>query len=151
MKRQKAGVGKVNRVAEQKQALGLRKSGATYAEIAEQLKISEPTAWRRVQRALKAIAKLSAKEAEEVKILELARYDFYLRSLDKKIRAGDEKSVRVALVVSERRSRLLGLDQPIKVEVDLDKVDALLRRAAAGDEEAKAKLRELSKKLPRGA
>ena len=118
MNRQKAGVDKAKRIAEQKEALDLRKSGATYAEISDQLELSEATAWRRVQSSLKAIAKLTAKEAEVVKTLELARYDFYLRSLDPKIREGDEKAIRVAVVVSERRARLLGLDEPSKITID---------------------------------
>lgn len=147
MASQKISPTKAKKLSEEKQALGLRKSGATYAEISDQLKISEATAWRRVQSALKAITKLSAKEAEDVKVLELARYDFYLRSLDPKIRLGDPRAINTALTVSERRARLLGLDAPEKHTLTLDTIDALRIKALAGDKDAAAELRRMKKEL----
>lgn len=134
------------RADEARQALAMRKSGASYEEISRSLtkklgySISTPTAWRRVQSALKAIVKLSAKDAEKVKVLELARYDFYLRNLDPGIRMGDPRAINTALGISKRRAELLGLDAPEVVKID---IPALLLKAKAGGEDGEEAAQEL--------
>jgi hypothetical protein len=95
-------------------ALELRKAGATYAAIAEQLGYASPEGARKaVSSALKATLRDSA---DELRQLEQERLDALLLGLWRRAASGDEKAARVALGVSKRRSELLGLDRKPRPE-----------------------------------
>lgn len=89
-------------------ALNLRRSGATYQQIAEQLGYANRgMAYRIVSEEL---AKVTAEPAEALLQLELDRLDTMLLGLWPKARTGHAESVRAVLRIMERRSRYLGLD-----------------------------------------
>ena len=91
------------------EALKLRKSGATYEEIAKKLGLSGRTsAFECVQRAIRDITKEPAKDVLE---LEVARLDAMLAGLWEKATDGDDKAVTSALRIMDRRAKYLGLDQ----------------------------------------
>ena|SRR5699024_453721 len=91
------------------EALKLRKSGATYDEIAKQLGLSGRTsAFQCVQRAIRDITKEPAKDVLE---LEVARLDAMLAGLWDKATDGDDKAVNSAIRIMDRRAKYLGLDQ----------------------------------------
>lgn len=97
--------------AENKQrALELRKAGATYEQIGQQLGMTRQSAHKAVKTALESIAKESSEEAAEVLVLELERLDQMLTGLWVSARQGNVASVDRVLRIMERRSRLLGLD-----------------------------------------
>lgn len=119
----------------QKRALELRKRGLTFDAIATQLGYSDRSAARHAIRA--AIAEITREPAEEVKKLELERLDaLYVSAMaivdaapvipDDEDADPDEAydaamktrldAIRTALKVSERRSKLEGLDAPVKVQ-----------------------------------
>ena len=58
-------------------------------------------------------------EATEVRALELGRLDAMLEGLWSRVREGSPPAVSAAVRVSERRSRLLGLDAPIATRSEL--------------------------------
>jgi hypothetical protein len=97
------------------QALELRKAGASYRTIAEQL------GYRGVSGAFKAVTsalKATLKEpAEELRTLELERLDAMLLPLWRRVQNGDEKAVDRVLRIAERRAKLLGLDAPTRREL----------------------------------
>ena len=96
-------------------ALELRKAGATYRAIAEQLGYAQPRgAHKAVSSALKATLR---EPAEELRTLELERLDAMALALWRRAQAGDEKAVDRCLRIMERRARLLGLDAAAKTEV----------------------------------
>lgn len=109
-------------------ALALRRSGATYAQIAKELDCSRSTANELFHQALAAIPK---ENAEAVLKLELERLDRDLRRceaaqdmLEAKVRGGDVKAAKAmaSMMVSscriqERRAKYLGLDAPTKQEI----------------------------------
>ena len=96
------------------QALELRKAGATYQAIADQLGYSNARgAHKAVASALKATLR---EPADEVRDLEVARLDAMLLPLWWRVQQGDERAVDRALKIMERRARLLGLDAPSKSE-----------------------------------
>src|SRR5690348_15954092 len=100
----------------EKKALQLRKAGASYRAIGEQLSISHEQVRRDVEQALSYIRDDVAQDARKLRDLELARLDDWLMRLDTKLRNGDERAIMTALRISERRSKLLGLDAPVKVQ-----------------------------------
>ncbi len=96
-----------------KQALELRKSGATYQVIADQLGYkTRDSARKAIYSALKDITRESA---EDVRTLEIARLDALMLALWPKARQGNETSVDRILRIMERRAKLIGLDSPTKI------------------------------------
>jgi len=98
------------------QALELRKAGATYRQIAAQLGTSAHTAFDDVQAELRELRTQTKQEAEDLRHLELQRCDAMTEGLWKDVKNGSAKAVLAAVRVSERRSRLLGLDAATKNE-----------------------------------
>ncbi|WP_280244948.1 MULTISPECIES: helix-turn-helix domain-containing protein [Nocardia] len=88
-------------------ALKLRKSGATYRQIGEQLGVSISTAHEYVRDAL---AEVTKEPAETVLALELERLDGMLLGIAKQANSGDLKAIDRALRIMVRRDRLTGLD-----------------------------------------
>jgi hypothetical protein len=97
------------------QALELRKAGATFQMIADQLGYRSPSgAHKAVVSALRATLR---EPAEELRELELTRLDAMLLSLWRRVQAGEERAIDRALRIMERRARLLGLDAPTRGEL----------------------------------
>lgn len=99
-------------------ALGLRRNGATYGQIAEALEVSVATAHRYVKQALDALEQETKETATEIRNLELERLDYMLRVLaplvEQAAKDGDYRPMQMQLRVQERRARLLGLDAATK-------------------------------------
>jgi hypothetical protein len=94
-----------------REALELRKAGATYQQIADKLGISLSGAGVCVSRAMDAL-RLEVKEAaQQVLELELDRLDHMLLGLWDKARRGDTAAIDRVLKIQERRAKYLGLDQ----------------------------------------
>jgi len=97
------------------EALKLRLTGASYAQVAQHLGISRPNAYRHVQDALAEIREHYHEAAHEVMQLDLARLDQWLLECVRKIKAGDMGAVDRGIKIMERRAKLLGLDAPTKI------------------------------------
>lgn len=125
------GRGASERAAERRrEALELRKAGATYRQIGRQLHVSGKTAYKDVQRELAVIAKERGKVAEDVLGLELERLDAMQLALSRKVGGGDDRSITTALRVMERRAALVGLDKPKEINVNVhERVEASLKDA----------------------
>jgi hypothetical protein len=99
-----------------RQALELRKSGATYAQIRDAVGYrSTASAYQAV---VSALRELTREPAEEVLRLELARLDRLLLAVWPRAIQGDDRAIRSAVAVLERRAKLLGLDAPARVELE---------------------------------
>ena len=101
------------------EALRLRSSGMTYSRIAEALGISKSHAYYRVQNALAAIP---AEAVDEYRRLENERLDQLLevamaKALDPEAKGGALFAIDRVLAIQDRRTKLLGLDAPIRHEV----------------------------------
>ena len=101
-------------IERQSRALELRKRGYRYRAIASELQVSVRTAYSDVQTVLAEVNALVGKQAEDVRALELERYDGYLRSLQPLIDGSDLaaklRAIGLALGVAARRAKLLGID-----------------------------------------
>ena len=96
-----------------RQALELRKGGASFPEIARRLDFKGPGA------AYKAIARTLNRTlqepAEHVRKLELERLDRLFLAIWPRAKRGDLQAIEKALSISQRRAKLLGLDAPDKI------------------------------------
>ena len=109
----KASKNRISAAKKQAQALALRAAGASYETIAFQLGYASPSgAYKAVSSALR---KTLEEPAAELRTLELNRLDGYLLVISPEVRRGNLKAIDRALKISERRSKLLGLDQAIEV------------------------------------
>ena len=105
------------------QALELRKAGATYDQIAEQLELAtRMTAWRLIDGAI--TERMENSEAAKIRHMELERLDSLLLSMWQKAVAGDLKAVDRVLRIMERRARYLGLDAPTGAGVNVNVLNA---------------------------
>lgn len=130
----------------------MRHAGNDYADIAESLAVSVATARKLVADALEAFAPYA--EAEALRDLEAGRLDRAQAAIWQQVLAGDLQAVKTFLGLSERRSKLLGLDAPAKVAVAIVNVEAdeyreRLNRILA-DDKGRALLMDLTKKIVDG-
>ena len=96
-------------------ALELRQEGHSYESISEQLGYSTRSAsYKAVMRRLRDMDRPAVSMLRE---LEVQRLDAMLYAVWDDVLQGDANAVNTALRISERRSRLLGLDAPHSMEV----------------------------------
>jgi hypothetical protein len=96
-------------------ALRLRAAGKPMSEIAAAVGANScQAAYALIRRAYREVV---LPEFEHYKNLEIARLDGYLESLQPAVAKGDIAAIQTALKVAERRSKLLGLDEPEKRDV----------------------------------
>jgi hypothetical protein len=111
------------------EVLKLRRDGLTYDVIARRLGYSSPSgAHQAFQRAM---ARITQEPAEEVRRLELERLDYLWECLAPAIAKGRGYAIEKALMIQDRRARLLGLDAPTKHQVQVsDQVTAEIEALA---------------------
>ena len=112
--------GQVEAIAERRTlALELRKAGGSYREIARQLAVDVHTAHADVMAELAALREQTVEQAAELRDLELQRFDEMTAGLWPQVQKGSPPAVTAAVRVSERRSRLLGLDEPTATRTEI--------------------------------
>jgi hypothetical protein len=112
---------RVRAAQRRREALELRMAGATYQDIGEVLGVSKTRAIKAVQEALRELQDLTVEKAEELRSTELARLErlqrvVWQRAIGTADQPASDKAVWRVLQIMERRAKLLGLDQPVKVE-----------------------------------
>ena len=93
-----------------RQAVELRKAGATYERIGAKLGVSAQAAWKAVDKALAATKRATSEAAETVRQIELSRLDAMQAGLWLTAIKGNHGAVDRVLRIMERRARYLGLD-----------------------------------------
>lgn len=118
----KTGTRALSAQAKQLQALELRRQGQTFEEIAKRVGYADRAAAHKA--VMTALRTALREPAEAVRELELQRLDAVIVAMWPGMTAGDPKSAAVVLRALERRSVMLGLDEPSRsrVEIDLRKV-----------------------------
>lgn len=91
--------------------------GGTSREIAAELEVSHVTVLKDLKALFKRLADDKLEQTEELRDLENARLDALAVGIWPKAVQGHPDSIRTALSIMERRARLNGLDQPVKVDV----------------------------------
>ena len=134
----RGGRGQVEAIAERRTlALELRKAGGSYREIARQLGVDVHTAHADVMAELATLREKTVEQAAELRDLELQRFDEMTAGLWPQVQKGSPPAVTAAVRVSERRSRLLGLDEPTATRTEISgslSVDAEARIKAQVEE-----------------
>lgn len=97
-----------------RQAVELRRTGASYAQIGTALGITRGRAHKAVMEALEEVAQETRDETERLKALELERLDRLQYGIWRAAQNGNLGAVDRALKIMARRAALLGLDAPQK-------------------------------------
>ena len=101
----------------EEQAVDLRKTGLSYRQIAEVMNISHVAVGDAIKRAIKKTREAAMDDAADIVELELQRLDELLTICWPLARKGDLFAIDRVLKISERRSKLLGLDAATKTEI----------------------------------
>lgn len=119
-KQQQTGVKAIRQQEIALKALELRKAGATYEMIAQQLGYkSKGTAFSAVARLMNQSKREGAKEAFE---MELRRLDDLLMSVWPAARQGEMPAIDRALRIMERRAKMLGIDAPERSQQQIQQI-----------------------------
>lgn len=102
---------------EQAVCLQLRLEGQSFRAIAATTGLSVGTVYTRIRDAIDLEVN---PKAEELRAIECERLDSYLARLAPKIADGDDRAINTAVRIGERRSKLLGLDMPTRVDATLE-------------------------------
>jgi hypothetical protein len=113
--------------ARRARVLELRKAGASYREISEQVHASLRTVWRDVRVELRKLAEETRDTTEVFRAMEMQRLDRLQLSYwpnavgftdkDGKPHPASVKAAEIVLRIMEQRAKLLGLNAPTLVEV----------------------------------
>lgn len=102
----------------------MRIKGNTFQAIADALGYANrDAAWRDWRRALELARAEANMELSEARAFELARLDAIDRIAWVQAEGGEMKALEVLLKVSDRRSKMLGLDQPVKHTINFEDID----------------------------
>lgn len=110
------------------EALQLYNCGLSYRTVAERIsfmydpsgaqKVSHMWVKRVVDRTLRALQAQQQHTVEEWRMRELAKLDAYAEAIARKVDSGDTKAIDTAIKLMDRRAKYLGLDAPVRAEVD---------------------------------
>ena len=103
-----------------RQCLELRLAGANLEAIGRQVGLHKSNVSRRIKDAL---ADIPAAEADALRAIENERLDGMQVAIWTRVRKGDLGAIDRAIRISERRSRLNGLDAPQRVDLGARAVD----------------------------
>ena len=133
-------------------AISLRREGQSFSQIGQTLGITKQSAHHLVKTALDRLADETREITAQWRALEADRLDcLQVAAWDKAIE-GNLPAIDRVLKIMERRAKLLGLDQPIKVArttPDAHEASNRERIAAMSPEECEARIIELEKKRNR--
>ena len=104
----------IARVREGK-ALQSRISGASFADIGDELGISPQGAYKAYKRAMARLNTQTDESADELRRLECERLDQMFHGLWDDAKSGNDGKIDRALHIMERRAKMLGLDAPTKI------------------------------------
>lgn len=110
----------------EKRCVQLRLAGATFAEIADQLGYSDASgAWQLYQRAMdREIQPMTHQiRDEELRRLDRIMSAYWGRALGAGGAEPSPKAAEVVFKAMDRRAKLLGLDAPVKAQVEVSKYD----------------------------
>ena len=118
----------------QAEALRLRRGGLTFDLIAQQLNYANASSAQKAY--LAAHRQIVFSDVEQVRKEEIDRLDLAQAAIWNGVLQGNNDSIASLIRIMGRRARLLGLDMPVKTQVEVsyyesDTIDAEVRKLAA--------------------
>jgi hypothetical protein len=130
-----------------REALNRRIQGLSYAEIADELSISTQVAHDYVSGAIERLTGEEVRSAEIARQLQLLRLDVMLAALWPKVLDGNVNAAQAVLKIMERQSKLLGLDAPVRIDIE-HRIREMAAAEGLDPDEAVEEARAIIKRLP---
>ena len=105
---------KVNAKIQRQKAVKFRLAGATYQAIADQMGCTTSNVHKMVKKEMEQVTKETREDVEQLRAMEVSRLDEAQRAIWNQIANGHLGAVDRLVKISDRRSKLLGLDAPQK-------------------------------------
>lgn len=130
-------------LAKEAEVVKLRRGGLTWDLIGERVGLSTQGAFYAYERALKRVVK---EDVDAIRQVETERLDLAQSAIWGKVLQGDNASITNLLRIMERRAKLLGLDQPTRIQAevityDANSIEARLASIIANRSDSSAPLR----------
>jgi hypothetical protein len=106
----------------EQQVVKLRRAGHTWDEIANLVGYAYPSGSRDAY--MRAASRVVSEDVKAIRELETERLDNLLNAVWADAMTGDIPAGTQALRIMERRAKLLGLDQPVKIQAEVVTYDA---------------------------
>lgn len=103
------------------QVVALRREGRTWDQIAQIVGYKDPSGAHSAY--MRASARVVAEDVEAIRQIETERLDMLQSAYWTQAMSGDVPSGLQVLRIMERRSKLLGLDQPVRQQVEVTTYD----------------------------
>jgi hypothetical protein len=113
--------------------LDLRRQGISYEKIHRITGLSISGAHAMVKRVMERLTEYANETADEIKKQELLRLDEMQAALYKKAVKGDIRAIDAVLRIMQRRAKLLGLDEPEKVDLGVYEIEPPKKNADTKD------------------
>lgn len=104
------------------QVVKLRRLGMTWDDIARQVGYSHGSGAQTAF--MRAANRVVAEDVQAVRQLQQDRLDTALQAIWTDILAGDIPAINTMIRLEERRAKLLGLDQPVRIQTEVVTYDA---------------------------
>jgi hypothetical protein len=109
-------------LAKEAEVVKLRRGGLTWDLIAERIGYAHAAS---AQKAFeRSLARVVADDVNAIRQLESERLDLAQSAIWGKVLQGDNTSIVTLVRIMERRAKLLGLDQPIRIQAEVISYDA---------------------------
>jgi len=131
-----------------REALDLRLAGESYQGIADTMGIAVPTGHEYVAEAIERLTGEEVRSAEVARQLQLLRLDMLLAAQWRKATLeGNVNAAQTVLKIMERQSKLLGLDAPIRIDIE-HRIREMAVQEGLDPDEAVEEARAIIKRLP---
>jgi hypothetical protein len=118
--RPRGGKPKPEVIAREQEVVKLRRGGLTWDLIGERVGLTPSGAYNAYERALRRVI---LEDVNAIRQIETERLDLAQSAIWGKVLQGDNVSIGNLLRIMERRAKLLGLDQPLRQQVEVISYD----------------------------
>lgn len=105
----------------EQEVVKLRRGGLTWDMIGQRVGLTASGAYNAYERSLKRVV---VEDVEAIRKLETERLDIAQSAIWGNVLLGDNASITSLLRIMERRAKLLGLDQPVRLQAEVVTYDA---------------------------
>jgi hypothetical protein len=119
--RPRGGIPNPEVVAKEQEVVKLRRGGLPWDIIGERVGLSPSGAHRAYERSLARVVK---EDVDAIRQVETERLDLAQSAIWGKVLQGDNASIQSLIRIMERRAKLLGLDQPTRIQAEVITYDA---------------------------
>ena len=117
---------KPDTIEKEQEIVKLRRGGLPFDIIGDRVGLSTSGAHRAYQRSLARVVK---EDVDAIRQVETERLDLAQSAIWGKVLQGDNPSIQNLLRIMERRAKLLGLDQPTRIQAEVITYDGNAVRA----------------------